>query len=47
MTGLQTLPGGCKGQLANRNVSAENRNVDYGFKLKLNFRQSGIVGVLV
>ena len=39
MTGLQTLLVGCKGQLANSNVSAENRNVDYGFKLKLNFRQ--------
>jgi hypothetical protein len=39
MTGLQTLLVGCKGQMAHSNVSVAYRDIDYGFGLKLNFRQ--------
>jgi hypothetical protein len=41
MKGLQTLLMGCKKQMAesDRNGTVGYRDVDYGFGLKLNFRQ--------
>ena len=39
MKDLQTLLVGCKKQMASSNVTVAYRDVDYGFKLKLNFRQ--------
>jgi hypothetical protein len=39
MKGLQTLLVGCKSQMKSSNVTSKNGPVDYGFKMKLNFRQ--------
>jgi len=39
MKGLQTLLVGCKSQMKSSNVTTKHGAVDYGFKMKLNFRQ--------
>jgi len=39
MKGLQTLLVGCKSQMRSSNVTVKYGAIDYGFKMKLNFRQ--------
>lgn len=39
MKGLQTLLVGCKKQIGSSNITVKYRDIDYGFKMKLNFRQ--------
>src|SRR4051794_9749417 len=39
MKGLQTLLVGCKKQIGSSNITVKYGDIDYGFKMKLNFRQ--------
>jgi len=39
MQGLQTLLVGCKKQMRSSNITVKYGDIDYGFKMKLNFRQ--------